>query len=181
MAVRPYAGASAASFRRFEWMPRGFTQIACKRLSNWFACFGQRGKTDLRDGQLATVTESWEVFDRWRWSFPMTAEEGFLQVFPFAMFMKHCGQPFAVTRFTMYLVAVFHVPDGLGALVSNKFEMTFLMTGVHPAADRRQLALLSLVLAVGPEETRQTLGDANMMIARGSQPGTFPTEPSIGK
>ena len=105
-----------------------------------------------------------------------TALGGFLQVSMFAMFMGLCWPPVAATQFTTFM-ALLNVSNGLGAIVADKFETSFTMSGAHVALGCMQIVLIAIVLAINPDETRQKLGEAEIVISPGPQPEAFPTEP----
>ena len=105
-----------------------------------------------------------------------TALGGFLQVSMFAMFMGLCWPPVAATQFTTFM-ALLNVSNGLGAIVADKFETSFTMSRAHVALGCMQIVLVAIVLAINPDETRQKLGEAEIVISPGPQPEAFPPSP----
>jgi PAT family beta-lactamase induction signal transducer AmpG len=90
-----------------------------------------------------------------------TALEGFMQVSMFALFMGLCWPPIAATQFTTYM-ALLNVSNGTGALLADQFETRFSMPGAHYALGFIQLALVAIVAAIDPNETRRKLGEGNV-------------------
>jgi predicted MFS family arabinose efflux permease len=88
-----------------------------------------------------------------------TALAGFLQVSMFALFMGLCWPPVAATQFTTYM-ALLNVSYTLGANLADDFEKNFTMSGAHVVLGCLQIALIAIVLAIDPSETRRKLGDA---------------------
>jgi len=86
----------------------------------------------------------------------------FLQVSMFALFMGLCWPPIAATQFTTFM-ALLNVSNGLGAKLAGPIEATFGMGSAHVALGCVQLALVAIVLAIDPNEVRQTLGDGEIV------------------
>jgi PAT family beta-lactamase induction signal transducer AmpG len=89
-----------------------------------------------------------------------TAAAGFLQVSMFALFMGLCWPPIAATQFTAYM-ALLNLSNALGAMLAHQVDASFTMPVAHAVLGVLQVALILIVLAIDPNETRRKLGDSS--------------------
>jgi PAT family beta-lactamase induction signal transducer AmpG len=82
---------------------------------------------------------------------------GLLQVAMWALFMSVCWPPIAATQFTAYM-ALLNVSNGLGAKLAGPIEGFFGIINSHLALGVLQMALIIVVIAIDPGETRRKLG-----------------------
>jgi PAT family beta-lactamase induction signal transducer AmpG len=87
-----------------------------------------------------------------------SALAGGMQVSMFALFMGVCWPAVAATQFTAYM-ALLNFSNGLGAKLAGPIESTFGIVNSHLALGCLQLALIGVVWAIDPSETRRKLGD----------------------